>query len=51
MDLLIIGDRAATVRRGRMGRLQAWPDGDSPVTADLAGRVWGLDPQGELIRR
>lgn len=49
-DALLVDDRVAPVRRGRIGRFRPWPAGAEALTADLAGRVWGKHDQA-LIRR
>jgi hypothetical protein len=35
---------------GRARRVAAWPAGAEPMTVDAAGRVWGVDGRGQLVR-
>lgn len=47
----IVGDRVHRVRTTGLGRGRPWPRGAQVLGTDRAGRLWGLDDTGALIRR
>jgi hypothetical protein len=51
VDVIVRNDTVQTITGSRLGRAREWPAGAAPLATDLAGRLWGTDADGALIRR
>ncbi len=50
-DVVVHGASVQTIGARKLGRARAWPLGADVLGTDLAGRLWGKDADGSLIRR
>ncbi|HUQ01491.1 MAG TPA: hypothetical protein VM261_03300 [Kofleriaceae bacterium] len=51
VDVIIRNDTVQTLTGARLGKARTWPFDADPLATDLAGRLWGKDTDGRLIRR
>jgi hypothetical protein len=51
VDVVVRNDVVQTISGARLGRARAWPVDAEALGTDAAGRVWGKDADGKLIRR
>jgi hypothetical protein len=51
VDVVVRNDVVQTITGTRLGRARAWPIDAEVLGTDLAGRLWGTDADGTLIRR
>lgn len=51
VDVLVREHIVQTIGSRKLGRAREWPSGAEPLGTDLAGRLWGKDADGTLIRR
>lgn len=50
-DVIVHGASVQAIGGRKLGRAREWPLGADALGTDLAGRLWGKDADGSLIRR